>query len=63
MRKLHLLIESAEIEKLYINLQNLEVNIMANERKTEQMARSHFEQDKDFIRMEEQKSDKLRIAA
>jgi hypothetical protein len=36
---------------------------MANERKTEQIARSHFEQYKDFVRIEEQKSDKLRIAA
>ncbi|MDR2684304.1 MAG: hypothetical protein LBB53_02845, partial [Prevotellaceae bacterium] len=30
---------------------------MANERKTEQIVRSHFEKDKDFVRLEEQSSD------
>jgi type I restriction-modification system DNA methylase subunit len=30
---------------------------MANERKTEQIIRSHFEKDKDFVRLEEQSSD------
>ena len=34
---------------------------MANERKTEQIVRSHFEKDGDFIKIEEQKSDILKI--
>ena len=34
---------------------------MANERKTEQIVRSHFEKDKGFIKIEEQKSDIMRI--
>ncbi|MCL2327459.1 MAG: SAM-dependent methyltransferase [Bacteroidetes bacterium] len=34
---------------------------MANERKTEQIVRSHFEKDNSFIQIEEQKSDILKI--
>lgn len=34
---------------------------MANERKTEQIVRSHFEKDNEFIKIEEQKSDILKV--
>jgi hypothetical protein len=34
---------------------------MANERKTEQIVRSHFEKNNDFVKIEEQKSDTLKV--
>jgi hypothetical protein len=34
---------------------------MANERKTEKIVRSHFEKDNEFIKIEEQKSDILKV--